>query len=186
MIKALCQWTLNSVGVICLTACVATPPQEVGAGDTSYPKLSLEGRPWQMRGKATVTWETDAQNLAFNWQHENALTDTVRLSGPTGIGGITVVRRDNIVTWNDGKGPHPLEQLSVNSTFGNILHELPLDEIAGTLIGQPAASNSWSSEVVTWQVLAGFRVPRILEWSLREARARVIITSVEVLGDEST
>jgi len=186
MIKALCQWARSSVSIICLTACVATPPQEIGAGDTSYPKLSLEGRPWQMRGKATVTWETAAQNLAFHWAHENALTDIVRLSGPTGIGGITVVRRDNIITWNDGKGPHPFETLSVNSTFGSILTEVPLNEIAGTLLGQPAVSNSWSSEVITWQVLAGFRVPRIIEWSLREARARVIITSLEVLGDDST
>ena len=186
MIKALCQWALSSVSVICLTACVTTPPQEVDADDTSYPKLSLEGRPWQMRGKATVTLEADAQNLAFNWQHENALTDTVRLSGPTGIGGITGARRDSIVTWNDGKGPQPLETLSGNSTLGSILTEVPLDEIAGSLIGQPAASNSWSSEVVTWQVLGGFRVPRILEWSLGEAKARVVITSLEVWGGGST
>ena len=56
--------------------------------------------------------------------------------------------------------------------------EIPITDLAATLLGYDVASTKWASEVVDWQLLSGYRLPRVMAWSLEGASAWVVLTQL--------
>jgi hypothetical protein len=78
----------------------------------------------------------------------------------------------------DGDSEQPLSALPVDTAFRNFLLTVPITDLAATLLGHSVDSPQWISKVVEWQMLSGYRLPRVMIWSLEGASARVVLTQL--------
>ena len=178
MIKTASRCVLGIGAVIMLVGCVTSPARHSTSELLAEPLVPIQATSWIIQGKIKVTLEGDHQNISFNWHRRSSLEDALRLSGPAGFGGLTIRRYSETVTWVDGATEQPLDELPVSAAFRGFLVEIPITDLAATLLGYDVASTKWASEVVDWQLLSGYRLPRAMVWSLEGASARVVLTQL--------
>jgi outer membrane biogenesis lipoprotein LolB len=178
MIKFGAGFLLGVSTISILISCATPPKQQSAPALLGEPLVSIEVAPWVIQGKIKATLEDESQNLSFNWFHQRDVEDTLRLSGPAGLGGITIHRTGETVVWMDGDSEQPLSALPVDTAFRNFLLTVPITDLAATLLGHSVDSPQWISKVVEWQMLSGYRLPRVMIWSLEGASARVVLTQL--------
>jgi len=178
MIKFASGFLLGLSAIITLTSCATPPTQKTASDLLAEPLVSIESAPWVIQGKIKASLQGDYQNLSFNWHHRSNSEDTLRLSGPSGLGGITIQRIGETVVWIDGDTEQPLSTLPVDTTFRNFLLSVPITDLAAILLGYSTDSTEWASKVAEWQLLSGYRLPRVMTWSLEGASARVVLTQL--------
>jgi outer membrane biogenesis lipoprotein LolB len=143
-----------------IAGCSHVPEQHEANG---LQKPSAGMAPWMASGKIALTTADTSDTASFLWDRRSRHQESVRFSGPLGLGAIEIRREGNSVYWQDGDVQRPLTELGLTPGATAMLAELPMAHLGDWLVGAvPAKSESWQQEVRRWQAFPPWQVPKLM------------------------
>jgi outer membrane lipoprotein LolB len=116
-----------------LGACVSTRTATTTAASWEQRAMDLQkAASWQLDGRAAVAVGTQGWQATLNWREQGATAD-VHLSGPFGVGALTLKRTAEGLSLN-GAPPSDAVLAQLQDKLG---FELPLDQLRFWLLGIP-------------------------------------------------
>lgn len=155
-----------------IAACATKPVVESHEG--AVPPINTA--PWRVEGKALVKSASGRDTFNMNWQRIGPDRDRLGISGPLGLGHIRLERDGTEVIWRDKGRTRPLHELGLTASSLSALEFLPLHRAGDWLIGHPQPQvNGWLVDVVEWQDVSGWRVPRKLTMKHKDYSITIIL-----------
>jgi len=179
-------WRLGSYGfalLMALSGCVTThkaPPEQAVPPAAELVPVNAA---WRMQAKAAVTTANGVETVSVSWHRASSSRDTLVISGPLGLGARTLIREGSELWWLERGRRVPVGDLVLDRQHLALIASLPLPQLAPHLIGHGLTHSRyeiWHFNVMSWQSLSGYKVPRKLHVKSPELSLYMVILSLEV------
>lgn len=163
---------VNAVLLLVLSACTSLPEPDRTTGRTLPPDTA----PWTASGKVAVSSDNLSATANFIWTRRSRDWESVRFTGPFGIGAIRIFRESDHVYWLDGRQRRPLSDLGLQPGTAHILATLPFSELGNWLVGaRRPDGRTWTQNVSEWQRFPPWEIPRRMTFDNGDTRLRLVL-----------
>jgi outer membrane biogenesis lipoprotein LolB len=158
----------------------ANPDLEQRAALPPAARAPADLSPWMAAGKLAVTADGETNTASFEWRRHDPSRDTITVSGPFSMNRQVMEREGSRLTWQDGGDPRSLSEVTALPPTLRLLAMRNPEIIGQWLLGYSGGAEGWQIDVVTWQTVSPWILPKQLTVVGPELSLKLVVATWEI------